>query len=221
MASAAEGHRIRLDPGRPGAAVLFLVAVLSAALAAGVTWASRPSMEPVAAAPVVTAGTAGPTTTVPVPSAQVVVAVVGQVVTPGLVTLPAGSRIADAIAAAGGALPDADLSTVNLARVLVDGEQVAVGVPGAAAASGGVPAPGAVPGAVPGAQPGGGGPGLVNVNTATEAELDDLPGVGPVLAGRIVQWRADNGAFTSIEQLQDVDGIGPNTFEDLRDQVTV
>jgi len=84
-----------------------------------------------------------------------------------------------------------------------------------------VPAPGAVPGAVPGAQPGGGGPGLVNVNTATEAELDHLPGVGPVLAGRIVQWRADNGAFTSIEQLQDVDGIGPNTFEDLRDQVTV
>lgn len=190
--------------------MLCLVAVLSAALAAGVTWASRPSLEPVVAAPVVSAGTAPPTTSVAASPTQVVVAVVGRVVTPGLVTLPAGSRVADAVAAAGGVVPDTDLSTVNLARVLVDGEQIAVGVPGAA------PAPGEH------ADPAGGGtPGLVNLNTATEAELDELPGVGPVIAGRIVQWRSDNGAFTTTEQLQDVDGIGSSTFEDLRDEVTV
>lgn len=210
-AQAGSGHRLRLDPGRPGAAVLCVVAVLSAALAAGVTWASRPSLEPVATAPVVTAGSAATTTAATTSATQVVVAVVGQVVTPGLVTLPAGSRVADAVAAAGGALPDADLATVNLARVLVDGEQVAVGVPGAAP----------VPGTVPGASQGGAGPGPVNLNTASEAELETLPGVGPVLAGRIAQWRTDNGGFTSVEQLQEVDGIGPSTFEELRDEVTV
>jgi len=197
------GHRIRLDPGRPGAAVLCLVALLSAALAAGVAWASRPSLEPVVAPPVVTAWSP---TEASVSSAQLVVAVVGQVVTPGLVTLPAGSRVADAVAAAGGALPQADLSTINLARILVDGEQVAVGVPGA------VPAPGA---------PASGSSAALNINTATESELEELPGVGPVLAGRIVQWRTDNGTFTSVDQLQEVDGIGPSTFEELRDQVTV
>lgn len=207
VAEPARGPRLRLDPGRPGAAVLCLVAALSAALAAGVTWASRPSLEPVAAAPVVTVGTAAPSTAAPVSTVQLVVAVVGQVVTPGLVTLPVGSRVADAVAAAGGALPDADLSTVNLARVLVDGEQVAVGVPGAA-----------VP---PGAPADAGGAGPLNLNTSSEAELEELPGVGPVLAGRIVQWRTDNGAFSSVDQLQEVDGIGPSTFEDLRDEVTV
>ncbi len=190
--------------------MLCLVAVLSAALAAGLTWASRPSLEPVAAAPIVTAGSAPPTTATPEPSTTVLVAVVGQVVTPGVVTLPAGSRVADAVAAAGGALPDADLATVNLARVLVDGEQVAVGVPGAE------PPQGASPGA-----PAGGGPVLVNLNTASEAEFEELPGIGPVLAGRIVQWRTDNGAFASVDQLQEVDGIGPSTFEELRDEVTV
>lgn len=206
-------HRVRLDPGRPGAAVLCVVAVLSAALAAGVTWASRPSLEPVATAPVVTAGTAvaAPSSAAASASpAQMVVAVVGQVVTPGLVTLPAGSRIADAVSAAGGALPDADLSTINLARVLVDGEQVAVGVPGAASAPG-----------VSDSPQGSGSAQVLNLNTASAAELDALPGVGPVIAGRIVQWRTDNGAFTSVEQLQEVDGIGPSTLEDLRDEVTV
>lgn len=198
------GHRIRLDPGRPGAVVLCLVALLSAGLAAGVAWASRPSLEPVAPAPVVTAAS---TSGAPVAAAQLVVAVVGQVVTPGLVTLPVGSRVADAVAAAGGALPHADLSTINLARILVDGEQVAVGVPGAAPA--------------PGAPAGGGGSAAVNINAASESELEELPGVGPVLAGRIVQWRTENGAFTSVEQLQEVDGIGPSTFEELRDEVTV
>ncbi len=199
-------RQVRLDPGRPGALLLCLVAVLSAALAAGVAWASRPSLEPVAAAPIVTSGTVAPSTGAPAAPAELVVAVVGQVATPGLVRLPAGSRVADAVAAAGGALPDADLTTINLARILTDGEQVAVGVPGA-------PAP-------PGAAPGDDAAAQVNLNTASESELEELPGVGPVLAGRIVQWRTDNGPFTSVEQLEEVDGIGPSTFEELRDQVT-
>lgn len=205
--------RVRLDPGRPGALLLCAVAVVSAVIAAVVTWAGRPAVEPLPAVPVAvvdsavgsgTAPSAGP----PASAAEIVVAVVGQVVTPGLVTLPAGSRVADAIAAAGGALPGADLATVNLARVLADGEQVAVGVPGAV--DGAPPAAGGADPVTP-----------VNLNTATEAELEELPGVGPVLAGRIVQWRSDNGDFTSVDQLQEVDGIGPSTFEDLRDEVTV
>jgi len=209
--------RARLDPGRPGALVLCAVAVVSAALAAVVTWAGRPAIEPLPPAPAAVADSAAWSTGAeppgPAPSSsssqdEIVVAVVGQVVTPGLVTLPAGSRVADAVAAAGGALPGADLAAVNLARVLADGEQVAVGVPGAA--DGGPPAAG-------GADPAG----QVNLNTATEAELEELTGVGPVLAGRIVQWRTDNGGFTSVDQLQDVDGIGPSTYEDLRDEVTV
>lgn len=198
----------RADPGPRGTVVLCVVAVAAATLAAGVTWLSRPSVEPVPSAPVVVAGspapTADPSTST---AADIVIAVVGQVVTPGLVTLPSGSRVADALAAAGGALPGADLAGINLARVLSDGEQVAVGVPGAT--DGG------------GAAPSGASTGLVDLNAASEQELESLPGVGPVLAGRIVQWRTDNGGFGSVEELQEVDGIGPATFEELRDEVTV
>lgn len=197
----------RADPGARGTVVLCVVAVAAAALAAGVTWLSRPSVEPVPSAPVVVAGSPARTAAPSTAAADIVIAVVGQVVTPGLVTLPSGSRVADALAAAGGALPGADLAGINLARVLTDGEQVAVGVPGAT--DGG------------GAAPSGPGTGLVDLNAASEQELESLPGVGPVLAGRIVQWRNDNGGFGSVEELQEVDGIGPATFEELRDEVTV
>jgi len=196
------------DPGGRGTVVLCVVAVASAALAAGVTWLSRPSVEPVPSAPIVVAGSPARSADPSTPATtDIVVAVVGQVVTPGLVTLPSGSRVADAVAAAGGALPDADLAGINLARVLTDGEQVAVGVPGATDGVGGAPS--------------GAGTGLVDLNAASEQELESLPGVGPVLAGRIVQWRTDNGGFGSVEELQEVDGIGPATFEELRDEVTV
>lgn len=198
---------VRIDPGRPGTALLCVVAVVSAALSAGITWLGRPSLEAVPARSLVavstpsTPGSAAATTS----PGEIVVAVVGQVAEPGLVTLPTGSRVADAVAAAGGALPEADLASVNLARVLTDGEQVAVGVPGAVD-----------PGGVPSA-----GGGVVNLNTASADQLETLPGVGPVLAERIVQWRTDNGGFTAVDQLQDVDGIGPSTYEELRDEVTV
>jgi competence protein ComEA len=140
----------------------------------------------------------------------VVVSVVGQVVTPGLVTLPAGSRVADALAAVGGLLPEADPASVNAAAVLSDGQQVAVGVPGAVPPSGGSATAGAA-----------GAGGLLDLNTATVGDLDALPGIGPVLAQRIVDHRTAHGRFTSVDQLDDVSGIGPAIFADLVARVRV
>lgn len=138
------------------------------------------------------------------PPAQLVVDVGGRVRHPGLVTLAAGARVADAIAAAGGALRPSDLATVNLAARVTDGELLLVGVPGAA---------------VGGGAPGGGGP--VDLNSATVDQLDALPGVGPVLAQRIVSWRDAHGGFGSVDDLQQVPGIGARKFADLKSLVTV
>ncbi len=131
---------------------------------------------------------------------------IGQVHRPGLVTVAGGARVADAITAAGGALPEADLSTVNLARLVVDGEQIAVGMPGSS-----------LPGDTDPSSSGG----LVDLNTATLAELETLPGIGPVLAQRILDFRESNGGFTAVEQLREVSGIGPTVYEDIVDLVTV
>ncbi|GAB2475958.1 ComEA family DNA-binding protein [Xylanimonas ulmi] len=149
------------------------------------------------------------------PAASVVVDVVGQVREPCVVTLPAGSRVADAVAAAGGASDNADLAAVNLARPLVDGEQVRVPAPGEMLAppTSGPPSDGG------GLAPSDGG--LVNLNTADEATLDTLPGIGPALAARIIAWREQNGAFASVDELDEVSGIGPALLAGLRDQVTV
>lgn len=149
-------------------------------------------------------------------TAVVVVDVAGRVVRPGLVTLPAGARVADALKQAGGVRPRVDLTSLNLARPLVDGEQLLVGVP--------VVGPAAMPGA---AAPSASAPldptatTLVNLNTATLEQLDTLPGVGPVTGQAILDWRAANGAFTSVDELLEVDGIGDATLSDLRDLVTV
>jgi competence protein ComEA len=149
----------------------------------------------------------------------VVVHVVGQVGSPGVVTLPVGSRVADAVTAAGGALPGADLSALNLAAVLADGAQVHVPLPGVVvAAPAGVGGDGAVAGSA-GTADGVGG--TVDLNSATEADLDALPGIGPVLAERIVRWRTDHGRFDSVDDLQQVSGIGPAAMERLRDLVRV
>ena len=142
-------------------------------------------------------------------SGVVVVDVDGAVRHPGVVELPGGSRVVDAIDAAGGVKPKGDTGALNLAQVLLDGEQVVV--PNVAAAAGPVEQ-GAVASPTPGVAP---TTGMVNLNTATEVELETLPGIGPVLAAAIVEWRTQNGGFTSIEQLQDVSGIGPSTFADL------
>lgn len=143
----------------------------------------------------------------------VVVHVAGKVRRPGIVTLPLGSRVADAVEAAGGARPRVDLSSVNLARVLVDGEQVLVGeeaaVPPTSTAAPGSPAES------------GSGAGLVNLNTATAAELETLNGVGPVTAQAILAWRDEHGRFTAIEELLEVSGIGEKTLAQLAPQLTL
>ncbi|CAL9413589.1 hypothetical protein SUDANB121_01722 [Nocardiopsis dassonvillei] len=140
------------------------------------------------------------------PEADLVVHVGGEVEDPGLYTLPPGSRVADAVEAAGGALPDADLDLLNLARSLVDGEQILVGLPQPEAAA---PAPGTARGP------------LVNINRADEAELETLPRVGEVTAGRIVSYREAHGPFTSVDDLINVDRIGAKTLEEIRPHVTV
>jgi len=144
----------------------------------------------------------------------VVLHVVGAVVDPGIVELPLGSRVVDAIAAAGGPTDDADLAGVNLARTLVDGEQLRVPQVGELppAGSGGAGGAGST---------GVGADGRVNINTADVAALETLPGVGPAIASRIVAWREENGPFRSVDELGAVSGIGEKTLDGMRDQATV
>lgn len=159
-----------------------------------------------------------------------VVHVVGQVARPGVYRMAAGARVGDAVTAAGGASRTADLSAVNLARVLVDGEQIVVPKPGEAVAG-----PGAGSGAVSGATGGGAGGGgagggaggvgaaggTVSLNSADLSALDTLPGVGPVLAQRILDWRTEHGRFTSVEELGEVSGIGEKLLAQLTPKVTL
>jgi competence protein ComEA len=144
---------------------------------------------------------------------SVTVDVAGKVRRPGVATLPAGSRVVDALRRAGGARGGVDLTGLNLARVLVDGEQILVGrarapAPGGLAASASTTAPPAT-----GA--------LVNLNTATAEQLDTLPGVGPVTAQKILQWRSAHRAFSAVDELLEVDGIGEKTLADLAPLVTL
>jgi competence protein ComEA len=145
------------------------------------------------------------------PTARVVVDVVGAVRRPGLYRLEQGSRIADAVARAGGATGKAELSMVNLAAPLADGEQVVVPKRGAAGAAAGGGA-GAGPVAGPSTGP-------VHLSTATLDQLDSLPGVGPVTAQKILDYRAKHGAFTSVDELDAVPGIGPSRMDQLHDLV--
>ncbi|CCH73903.1 putative DNA-binding protein [Nostocoides australiense Ben110] len=151
--------------------------------------------------------------------AMVRVHVVGQVKRPGVVEVPAGARILDAIEAAGGATSKADLDAINLARAVVDGEQIQVLRPGESP----TPASGpAAPATGSGSGGTGGGPGVkVPINTADLAQLDTLPGVGPVLAQRILDWRSQHGAFASIDQLGEVSGIGEKLLANLTPLVTL
>jgi competence protein ComEA len=215
----------RWSPGRRGIRVLVIVTVLVVVVAGYLAWHARPQPVPVVASTAAAIPSAGATTeptgdgsvgTATDPSARpapsgsaVVVAVVGRVQRPGLVTLPAGARVADAVQAAGGPLPGTDLGFLNLARKVVDGEEIAVGVTPPPDAQGLATAAGSA------------GTGKVNLNTATADQLDTLPGVGPAMAQRILTYRADHNGFHSIEELQQVSGIGDARYQDLKDLVTI
>jgi competence protein ComEA len=222
---------VRADPGRVGVIALAVVGVIAVLVTVFTVVRGKPP--PVMSAklpPVEMVSSASPTPDAAGPRADepVVVSVVGLVHKPGLVTLTAGARIADALDAAGGALDGADLIGLNMARRVADGEQIIVGI----AARSGEPTtmgssigPGpstAAPSGAPQPSDGAGPPGgSVDLNTATVEQLDTLPGIGPVTAAAIVAWRDANGRFTSVDQLGDVDGIGPARLDKLRDLVHV
>jgi competence protein ComEA len=185
--------------------VLLALAVVGAGLVVIVRSSDppAPAVERVAATPAAEAS--------PSPSGRVVVHVSGQVTTPGVYELPEGSRVQDALEAAGGPLAEADPNALNLAAVLADGQKVTIPKPGEVLADDGT---GTAQGAgVPGAR--------VNLNLATQAQLEELPGVGPVLAQRIITHRQTKGRFTSPRQLLEVSGFGPKKYESVKDQITV
>ncbi|WP_344606177.1 ComEA family DNA-binding protein [Sporichthya brevicatena] len=198
--------RVRLGLDRRAVGALLVIALGGVVIAGAVVLRARPHVEDVGPAAVVAPGS-------PVPGVSaapglaapgIVVDVQGKVRRPGVVQLPAGSRVLDALEAAGGPRPGVATTSLNLARLLTDGEQVVLEAGDAGATAGGI-----------------GSDGLVNLNTATLADLDSLPGVGPVLAQRILDWRSEHGRFSSIEELQEVPGIGPSTFADLKSRVRV
>lgn len=223
--STVRGGRWRPSPAATaGAVAVLLVLAVALALRAGAldllggsAVPDRPSVTPVAdtAGPAPSAAQATAPATAPDAGAggDVVVHVVGEVGRPGLVRVPSGSRVADAVQQAGGAGPLADLTQVNLARPVVDGEQVRLPRQGETVVAPAAPAPGAPPGGTPA--------GPLDLNAATLDQLDGLDGIGPVLAQRILDWRTQQGRFTSVDELGEVEGIGAKLLDRLRDQVRV
>jgi competence protein ComEA len=191
----------------------LVVGILVLAIAGGgaMLWLNRPRPAPIEVITPVPSPTQEPRSS-PTP-APLRVYISGAVRRPDVYLLPSGSIVKEALAAAGGPTDEADLDRLNLAMELRDQQQVYVPRRGEA-----------VPAVVPpgGADPGGasaGGP--ININTATIEELDALPGVGPAIAGRIVDYREAYGPFTTIEEITNVRGIGPATFEEIKERIAV
>ena len=208
----AEPSVARLLPGGASVAALIAVVVLIAAVGVWRHAATREHSQALAqsssegeeseAASVVAGPSAPPSSG---EHADVVVYVSGAVASPGVLTLPSSSRVIDAITAAGGATPEADLESINLARIIVDGEQIRVGVVGES------PPPTS---SAAGSNAGTGT--CVRLATATETELQTLPGIGPALAQRIISYRATHPRLSSVEELDDVPGIGPSLIDKIR-----
>jgi competence protein ComEA len=232
-ASADSGPRwlaaVRADPGRTGLFALAAVGVVAVMVTVFAMMRDKPPAVTSAKLPPVQMASAAPSpsnSAAPAPNQPVVVSVVGLVHKPGLVTLQPGARIADAVEAAGGTLDGADLIGLNIAQHVADGQQILVGIaplPGQSATlgSGVTPATGGTASPSSSSAPNGTQSGPVDLNTATVEQLDALPGIGPVTAAAIVAWRNANGRFTSIDQLGEVDGIGPARLEKLRNLVRV
>ena len=217
----AEPSVARFLPGGATVAALIIVVVLIAAVGVWRHAASRERAQALAqsssereesgSAPVAVGPSPSPSAPASASASageradDVVVYVSGAVASPGVLTLPAHSRVIDAITAAGGAMPEADLESINLARILVDGEQIRVGVvgespPPASSAAGSTAGTGT----------------CVRLATATEDELQTLPGIGPALATRIISYRATHPRLSTVEELDDVPGIGPSLIEKIR-----
>lgn len=215
-----------------GAGVVLLIAALAVAIAVS-AFAPRGETRTVTAmtastAPPGDAGARGSTDAAgavpstgqaPAVAVPLFVHVLGAVRSPGLFQVHPGARVVDAVAAAGGFSDDANQAGVNLARPIADGEQITVPRVGEDLPPPPVGAGGTAPGAVGGGAPGNVAP--VNINTATTAELETLPRIGPAMARRIVDWRTANGRFTSIDDLLSVTGIGPKTLDGFRSLVTL
>ncbi|MEV7395894.1 helix-hairpin-helix domain-containing protein [Aeromicrobium sp. NPDC092404] len=196
----------------PHVRVLATIAVAASVLLVWWLLSGRPeTSEP--AAPLAFAETSAPAGAAKATDPELIIDVVGKVRKPGIVTLPKGSRVYQAIEAAGGLKGRVDTASLNMARILTDGEQILVGLEPVGAAP--APATGG------GGSPASGTGATVNLNTATAEQLDTLPGVGPVTAQAILDWREENGRFGSVEDLLDVKGIGDATLAELRDHVSV
>lgn len=207
---------------------LSVVLLVAVGFAAHHFWTGRPQTvrppEAVATGSGPLSPSARPTSSAAGPGKRVTVDVTGKVREPGVHRLPPGSRVADALKAAGGPEPGTETGALNQARLLVDGEQIVVGGSGAPA--------GAVPGTARGS-PGAGASGAagttdatgadgarISLNSATAEQLEALPGVGPVLAQHIVDYRTQNGGYTSVDELRDVNGIGAARFADIEPKVS-
>jgi competence protein ComEA len=206
------GIRERLD-SLSRAELTGLVIVVAITLVGAGLWYLRSLPKPVAIAassPAAGASGSGAATANASPTGPpIIVDVTGWVREPGVYGFAQGDRVIDAVERAGGAKPNADLSGLNLAAPLTDGTQVVVPKSGGAA----VGATGSAGGATTG--------GLLNINTASAADFESLSGIGEVLAAAIVDYRTQNGPFASVDDLEDVSGIGPATLEEIRDQITV
>lgn len=198
-----EGYRRAAPRARLGigAAIVLVLVALAVTVGIGIWRGQSAPVEHVTATPQATE----PATAV---ASDAYVHVSGAVRAPGLYVVGADARVIDAVSAAGGLADDADASAINLARPVTDGEQLVVPVEGEAPPAG--PSAGT-----------GSAPGLVSVNTADAAALEELPGIGPALAARIIDWRDTEGPFATVDDLLAVSGIGPKVLESLRDLVTV